>query len=173
MNKLIYILLGLILSCSITATKTIAQNTIANCAVFAIVDNATLNNAAQINFINSISQNDQSKGVVQEKQFLISSDNGIKAGNLTQNIASFSITNENKSPFTISLPSRPITLTNSKNGNTIQVSGWKSNSQVGQAGSQKNVKVINLGASLQMGSSVNEEKSGEYSGTYPVTLVYY
>lgn len=152
-------------------TKLVAQNTTATSAIFAVIINTSQKNATQINYINDFSHNINATNIVPEKVFLISADNGKQVDNITQSIASFSITSENKGSFSVSLPSHPITLTNSKNGNTIQVSGWKSDTQTGQGGVQKNVNVINLGASLKMGS-VGDDKSGEYTGSYPVTLVY-
>jgi hypothetical protein len=171
MNKIIFIFFGLILFCSLNVTNVMAQNTTANAGVFAIVVNTSLKSSPQINYISDLSQTVQTNSAVPEKSFQISADNVKQAGAISQNIASFSITYEKQSSFSLSLPSSPILLTNIKNGNTIQVSGWKSDSQTGQGGSQKNVKVINLDASLKMGSA-SGDKTGEYIGTYPVTFVY-
>ncbi|MDP4240906.1 MAG: DUF4402 domain-containing protein [Bacteroidota bacterium] len=169
MNKTFLLLSGLFLFCSIKATDLLAQ-TVATAGVFAIVVN-TSNNAAQINYLKSASQNIQAENTTPEKVFQISSGDVNQTGGVSQNIASFSITGDSKNAFSVYLPTHPILLTNPKNGNTIQVSDWKTDSQPHQSDLKKNVWIINLDASLKMGAA-NNEKSGEYSGTYPVTMIY-
>ena len=169
MNKIVLFAIGLIFICGVNPTNIQAQS-IATAGVFAIVVN-TAPNAAQINYVNGFSQNIPATNIEPGRFFQISSENATPNSNIIQNIASFLITGENKSSFSVSLPSHPITLTNPANGNTIQVSGWKSDSQPGQGAVKKNVWVVNLGASLKMGS-VNDKKAGEYTGTYPVTMIY-
>lgn len=171
MNKINFIFLGVIFLCNINVTNVMSQNTTAS-SVFAIIDNTALQNSAiQINYINVFSQNVPAKSAIIEKIFLISSENENMFNSVTQNIASFSISNDNINSFTVSLPSQPILLKNMKTGNTIQVSDWKSDSYSLNDTEQKNVKVINLGASLKM-DSLNKDKIGEYIGSYPVTLIY-
>ena len=172
MNKIKFIFFGVILFCGFNVTNVMAQNTTSLASVFAIIENTSFQNSAiQINYINGFSQDVSAKSAVTEKIFLISSENDNKVNSVTQNIASFSISNDNINSFTVSLPSQPIILKNMTTGNTIKVSDWKSDSYSVNGAEQKNVKFINLGASLKM-SSLNKDKKGEYIGSYPVTLIY-
>lgn len=171
MNKIIFIFSVLMFFCIINVKNVMAQNTNASSSVTAIVVNTSFQNtAAQINYTNGFSQIVPTNSVVPDKIFLISAVNE-KQASVTHNIASFSISNEKINSFTVSLPSQPVLLTNTKSGNTIQVSDWKSDSYSVNGAEQKNVKVINLGASLKM-SSLNKDNAGEYIGSYSVTLIY-
>lgn len=171
MNKIIFIFFGLILFCSLIVTNVTAQNTTANAAVFAIIENPSLKNSPQLSQISELSQSVQVNSTPVVQSFLIPAGNGKQTSANSQNIASFSITYEKQSSFSLSLPTGPILITNMRNDNTIQVSGRKSDSQIGQGASQKNVMVINLDASLKM-ESASGDKTGEFIGIYPVTFVY-
>jgi hypothetical protein len=171
MNKIFFIFLGLILFCSLIVSNVTAQNTIANAAVFAVVINPSLKNAPQISHISDLSKAVEVNSAPVAQSFMVSAANGNQTIANSQNIASFSITYEKKSSFSLSLPTGPILITNMRNDNTIQVSGRTSDSQVGQGAAQKNVMVINLDASLKIGSA-SGDKTGEFIGTYPVTFVY-
>lgn len=168
MNKIILFLFGLVLFYGMNATKANAQIMAVAKASATIVDP---NQAAQVNYINSFSQIVPNSNAVSTKPIVIPSENGKLMSSTIQNLASFSMTGENKNSFSVSLPSHPIILKNTKNENTLQVDGWQSSAQPGKGEFQKNIWVVNLGASLKMVSD-NDNAAGVYSGTYPVTFVY-
>lgn len=166
MNKIIFLLfMGLF--CGMNAMNVRAQLTAAAQASANILDPSK---AAQVKYINNFAQtvpNNSASG----KSIVLLSENGKLVTSNLQSLASFSITSENKSAFSVSLPSHPIYLKNSRNNNTLQVDGWHSSAQPGNSDMQKNIWVVNLGASLKMGS-VSSNLEGVYSGTYLITFVY-
>lgn len=170
MNKIILLLFGLVLFYGMNATNANAQIMAVAQASAIIIDPS--NNAAQVNFVNSFSQIvSNNSNAISGKPIILPAENGKLMSSTIQNVASFSITSENKNSFSVSLPSHTVILKNTKNANTLQVDGWQSSAQPGKGEFQKNIWVVNLGASLKMVSD-NDNAAGVYSGTYPVTFVY-
>jgi hypothetical protein len=122
--------------------------------------------AAQVKYINNISPIIPNSNFFSFKSIIISS-----ISSSIKNFASFSITSENTNSFSVSLPAHPIILKNSNNSNTLLIDDWQSSTQSGKGEFQKNIWVINLSASLKMGT-MKDNRGGVYLGTYPVTFVY-
>ena len=88
----------------------------------------------------------------------------VNQGNTTT-AATFSITGEGSSTFSITLPSAPINITHTNAVNTMSVGSFTSTSSALVAGAT----VINVGATLTVGAS---QLPGAYSGSFVVTVEY-
>jgi hypothetical protein len=169
MKRTILLLFGLILFAGMNATKVHAQLSAVAQVSANILDPGK---AAQVKYVNSFSQVVSTNYAVSaSKPLVLVSENGKSISNNLPNLASFSITGDNKNSFSVSLPSHPLILRSSENENTLQVDGWQSSIRPGKGESQKNIWVVNLGASLKMGE-LKDKPEGSYSGTYFVTFVY-
>lgn len=163
MNKILFLLIGSSLFCGMIATKVQAQLTVSQASA-----NIVEFKAAQVKYVNSFSQVNSNSST----SIIVPSENGKLVNSSFQNLACFSISVENKNSFSVSLPSHPVILKNLKNEDTIQVDGWQFTTQPGKGEFQKNIWVVNLGASLKIGSVNDKATSGIYSGTYLVTFIY-
>jgi hypothetical protein len=89
------------------------------------------------------------------------------------NAASFYLTGESNSSFSISLPTSPVALTNTSSAKTMLVTDWESSPAQGfgvgvlEGGS----KVVSVGATLIVGT-IQDNPKGEYTGTYAITFDY-
>ena len=168
MNNKFFIFLGLILFYGIIVTQVQGQNN-ANAGAFIRINRNA--NVAQIDYINSFSNNSTATYNVLGNTIIVTTNNSKVMNNTVQNLGGFSISSENKNTFTVSLPAHPIILRNSENGNTLQVTGSQSSLQSVQGKSGNNTRVVNLDGSLKVGA-VSKDQSGVYTGTYPITFVY-
>ena len=168
MNKFIFSLLGLFLFYGMSGREVQAQSN-AHASVYVKIN--AISNTSQIQYLNGFYLNSITSNNGSGNSLILPTVNGKLMNSEIQNLASFSITDSNKNTFTISLPSHPIILENSKNGNTIQLNGTQTSIQSEKGELQKSVRVVNLGGLLKMGSETSDP-SGVYTGTYPVTFVY-
>src|ERR1035437_5934128 len=167
-NKISFLFFGLFLFYGISVSQVVGQSKAA-AGAFVMINRTS--NASPINSINIFSLNGTAVKSVSGNTILISSENSKLMNSVVQNLGSFSITGQNKNSFSVSLPAHPVMLTNSENGSTLQVTGWQSSSQSGLGEFKKYIRVVNLDGSLKIGT-VNTDKSGVYSGTFPITFVY-
>ena len=167
-NKIAYSFFGVLLFYGININQVQGQNKAAAGAFIIINKNA---NVAQINYVNSLTQNSTSTYNVLGNAIIVTTNNSKAMGSALQNLGGFTISSENKNTFTVSLPAHPIMLKNSANGNTLQVTGSQTSLQSDQSKSGNNTRVVNLNGSLKIGE-VSKDQSGVYSGTYPITFVY-
>ena len=126
---------------------------------------------AQVKYINSLIQIVPINNTISTKTIVFHSDNGKQISNAIQNLASFSVNQESNSSYSVSLPSDSIILKNSKNKNTLQVSGWQSSGQPGKDEFKKDIWVVNMGASLKIISG-DDKQGGFYTGTFPISFDY-
>jgi hypothetical protein len=167
MNKMFLLFFGFFLFHGINGTDVKGQDK-ANAGAYVRIVRPV--NVVQASSSYSFSQNGSSNNPVSGNVFIISTD--IVRVNAIPTIGSFSFTSNNKNTFSVSLPSHPVIIKNSENGNTLQLTGWQSPVKSGNGGGmQNNTWLINLDGSLKVGS-VNNDKPGTYYGTYPITFVY-
>lgn len=168
MNKSIFLFLGVVLFIGINETKAQTQQKAFNDASVTII---ALSEIAQVSFVNSAIQIIPTDNVISGTSIVVHTDKGKQVSSAIQNLASFSVNPENNNSFSISLPTDSIILKNSKSKNTIQVSGWQSSTQPGKDKSQKDIWVLNMGASLKV-LSAGDKQEGFYAGTFPVSFDY-
>ena len=167
MNKIIIIILCFGVCFVIYDPNVQAQNRSATARViFNVIEPS---NVGQVKYTTSFSEKVQNSNDILVAPIIRVTDNERLMNNAIQKLASFSVTTENMNSFSISLPSQPIILKSFKNNNTLQVDNWKTSGQPGKDEFQKNVWIINLGASMKMDKTKPE---GAFSGTYIVNIVY-
>lgn len=125
---------------------------------------------SQMNF-GRFSPGPQGGEIILSPQGTISVLGSIYAGTGFHNAASFYVSGDNDSAFSITLPAEPILLTNMANSKTMRVEQWVSNPSAGiGTGMLKNgFQVVNVGATLKVGT-LNDNPVGVYTGTYNITF---
>ncbi|MGA9190077.1 MAG: DUF4402 domain-containing protein, partial [Methanosarcina sp.] len=85
--------------------------------------------------------------------------------------ASFYLTGESSSAFSITLPKAPATLTSVSDARTMVVKDWVSwpASGPGSGTLQEGEQTVYIGATLQVGS-IQDNPVGIYTGTYTITF---
>jgi hypothetical protein len=169
MNKIILLLLGFFLFHGVCVTKIQAQSAVSQVSVTIL----PILRAARVNYITNFSGTNPTTSVFSSSvPIVVSPEKGKLTSNKIQEIASFSIVSENINTFSVSLPSHPVLLTNSKNDGSFQLVDWKSSTQSGKSEFDKSSWVIKLGATLKIGEEINKKNAGVYTGSYLVTFVY-
>lgn len=94
-------------------------------------------------------------------------------GTGVHNSASFYVSGETGTLFTITLPNAPVNLTNTANSKTMKVSNWVSVPQqsMGVVLPEGGSKVVTVGATLKVGT-IYDNPVGIYTGTYAITFSY-
>lgn len=87
------------------------------------------------------------------------------------NAASFYVTGDSYSSFSITLPKSPSILTNISNAKTMLVSSWASVPAPGPGGGtlEDGFQTVFVGATLEVGT-MNDNPVGIYTGTYNITF---
>jgi hypothetical protein len=87
------------------------------------------------------------------------------------NAASFYVTGDADSPYSISLPVSPVVLTNTSNAKTMLVANWVSipAKGIGTGKLQNGFQLVYLGATLKVGT-LNDNPVGIYTGSYTITF---
>jgi hypothetical protein len=95
----------------------------------------------------------------------------VAKGSGIHNAASFYVSGEGNSTFSISLPKEPAVLTNTANARTMVVSNFVSVPSPGPgAGTlQEGFQTVYVGATLDVGT-INDNPVGVYTGTYTITF---
>lgn len=104
-------------------------------------------------------------------QGTISVTGSIVTGSGIHNAASFYVTGDNNTSFSISLPKAPTTLTNTTNAKTMLVSNWVSVPSPGPGGGtlQDGFQTVYVGATLEIGT-LYDNPAGIYTGSYTITF---
>lgn len=92
-------------------------------------------------------------------------------GSGIHNAASFYVTGDTYTSFSISLPKSPAILTNTTNAKTMLVSNWLSVPSPGPGGGtlKDGFQTVYVGATLEVGL-LSDNPVGIYTGTYTITF---
>lgn len=92
-------------------------------------------------------------------------------GSGIHNAASFYVTGDSYTSFSISLPKLPATLTNTTNAKTMLVTNWVSVPSPGPGGGtlEDGFQTVYVGATLEVGM-LSDNPVGIYTGTYTITF---
>jgi hypothetical protein len=95
----------------------------------------------------------------------------VSKGSGLHNAASFYLTGDNSTTFSVNLPSSPATITCTTEARSMVVKDWVSVPSPGPgAGTLKNgAQTVYIGATLEVGT-LNDNPVGIYTGTYTVTF---
>lgn len=104
-------------------------------------------------------------------QGTISVMGSVAQGSGIHNAASFYVSGDNYTSFSINLPKIPVTLANTTGAKTMQVSNWVSTPSAGPgAGALQNGYLsVYVGATLEVGT-MNDNPAGIYTGSYTITF---
>ena len=109
--------------------------------------------------------------IILTPQGAVSLMGSVVKGSGIHNAASFYITGDSYTSFSITLPKSPVTLTNTTNAKTMLVSNWVSIPSPGPgAGTlQDGFQTVYVGATLEVGT-MNDNPVGIYTGSYTITF---
>ncbi len=95
----------------------------------------------------------------------------VVTGSGVPNAASFYITGDSHTVYSINLPNSSIALTNTTNARTMLVSDWVSVPSPGPGGAtlQEGFQTIYVGATLEVGT-IHDNPVGIYTGSYIITF---
>jgi len=98
----------------------------------------------------------------------------VYSGSGMQNAASFYVTGETGVAYSITLPSEPVTITNTSSSKTMIVDNWSSIPAPthGAGMLQDGFQTVLVGATLKVGT-LNDNPVGIYTGTYSITFDFY
>jgi hypothetical protein len=109
--------------------------------------------------------------VILTPQGTISVMGSVITGSGIHNSASFYVTGDSYTSFSITLPKSPATLTNTTNAKTMIVSNWVSVPSPGPGGGtlEDGFQTVSVGATLEVGM-LSDNPVGIYTGTYTITF---
>jgi hypothetical protein len=109
--------------------------------------------------------------IILTPQGTISVMGSVVQGSGLHNPASYYISGDDQSAFSINLPSTPSVLTNTTNAKTMLVSGWNASPSSGVASGTLNngFATVYVGATLEVGT-IEANPVGIYTGTYIITF---
>jgi hypothetical protein len=109
--------------------------------------------------------------IILTPQGTISVMGSVAKGSGLSNAASFSVSGDNNSSFSINLPKSPSVLTHTSSAKTMLVSAWVSVPSQGLvSGAMQNGSLtVYVGATLEVGT-MNDNPVGIYTGSYTITF---
>lgn len=105
-------------------------------------------------------------------QSTVSVTGSVVTGSGVPNAASFYITGDSHTVYSINLPNSSIALTNTTNARTMLVSNWVSVPAPGPGGAatlQEGYQTVYVGATLEVGT-IHDNPVGVYTGSYIITF---
>ena len=95
----------------------------------------------------------------------------VAKGSGLHNAASFYLTGENSTAFSINLPRSPAILTCTSDAKTMLVKNWVSTPAPGHGAGilQEGAQTVYVGATLEVGT-ISDNPVGIYTGTYTITF---
>ncbi len=109
--------------------------------------------------------------VILTPQGTISVQGSVVRASGIHNAASFYVTGDLNTTYSVSLPQSPAILTNTSNAKTMRVTGWVSHPSPGPgAGTlREGYQTVYVGATLEVGT-ITDNPVGIYTGTYTITF---
>ncbi|MDX2432076.1 MAG: DUF4402 domain-containing protein [Bacteroides sp.] len=125
---------------------------------------------AQMNF-GKFSPGPQGGEIILSPQNYVSVLGSVYAGTGLHSAASFYISGDVDAIYSISLPSDPVLITNTRSAQTMRVENWLSTPAPGIGTGQllNGFQVVNVGATLKVGT-LHDNPVGIYMGSYTVTF---
>ena len=125
---------------------------------------------AQMNF-GKFSPGPQGGEIILSPENYISVLGSVYSGSGMQSAASFYVSGDVDAIYSISLPSGPVMITNTRSAQTMSVENWLSTPAPGLGTGllQNGFQVVNVGATLKVGT-LKDNPVGIYKGSYMVTF---
>jgi hypothetical protein len=174
MKKQLLSFFGLLLLLSITGNRLQAQSpqqaSVTGHVFAEVIAGFSAIETSQMNF-GRFSPGPYGGQIILTPQGTVSVMGSVVEGSGIHNSASFYVTGDSYTSFSISLPKSPATLTNTSNAKTMLVTNWASVPSPGPgAGTlQDGFQTVFLGATLEVGT-LNDNPVGIYTGSYTITF---
>ncbi|MCJ7820417.1 MAG: DUF4402 domain-containing protein [Bacteroidales bacterium] len=128
---------------------------------------------SQMNF-GRFSPGPQGGELILSPESTISVLGSVYSGSGVHNAAGFYVTGETGIAYSITLPSEPITITNTSSSRTMIVDNWSSipATTPGAGMLQDGFQTVLVGATLKIGT-LSDNPVGIYTGTYSITFDFY
>lgn len=125
---------------------------------------------AQMNF-GKFSPGPQGGEIILSPENFISTLGSVYVGGGLHNAASFYISGDVDAIYSITIPSDPVLITNTRSAQTMRVENWWSTPAPGIGTGQllNGFQVVNVGATLKVGT-LHDNPVGLYKGSYTVTF---
>lgn len=125
---------------------------------------------AQMNF-GKFSPGPQGGEIILSPENYISVMGSVYAGSGFHSAASFYVSGDMDAIYSISLPSDPVLITNTRSAQTMRVDNWMSTPApgIGTGLLQNGFQVVHVGATLKVGT-LYDNPVGIYKGSYTVTF---
>ena len=109
--------------------------------------------------------------IILSPQGVVSVMGSVVKGSGIQNAASFYVSGDNNTSFSINLPKTPATLTSTSGAKTMLVSNWVSipSQSPGAAALRDGFLAVYVGATLAVGT-MTDNPVGTYTGSYTITF---
>lgn len=109
--------------------------------------------------------------IILTPQGTISVSGSVVPGSGIHNAASFSVTGDSNTSFSINLPKTIAVLTSTSGPKTMQITNWSSVPSAGPGNGtlQEGVLSVYVGATLKVGT-INDNPVGIYTGSYTITF---
>lgn len=166
--------IGFILLLSLVCNRLHAQSTqqaVVTGHVFAeVISSFSAVETSQMNF-GRFSPGPIGGQIILTPQGTISVSGSVVQGSGIHNAASFSVTGDNNTSFSINLPKTAAILTSTSGPKTMQIDNWLSvpSAGIGTGILQKGFLAVYVGATLEVGT-INDNPVGIYTGSYTITF---
>ncbi|MDP4222826.1 MAG: DUF4402 domain-containing protein [Bacteroidota bacterium] len=174
LKKIIYSLICLLLLNWININAQVNIPVSATGHIFAeILPVYSATETSQLNF-GRFSPGIQGGSLILTPQSTLSVQGSVFKGAGTPNAASFLVTGDIDAAYSITLPSGPVIITNTRNAKTMQVVDWVSEPSAGlNTGMlQDGFQVVYVGATLKVGT-LYDNPVGIYTGSFAITFDFY
>ena len=174
MKKQLLLFFGLLLVLSITGSRLDAQNppqaSVTGHVSAEVIAAFTAVETSQMNF-GRFSPGPYGGQIILTPQGTVSVMGSVVKGSGIHNAASFYVSGDSYTAFSIALPKSAATLTNTSDAKTMIVSNWVSVPSPGPATGtlQDGFQTVYLGATLEVGT-LNDNPVGIYTGSYTITF---
>ena len=171
-KKALLLIFSIALLPGLTISKAFAQANVTAHASAQVISALTATENAQLNF-GRFSPETQGGKVILTPQGVRTAQGTVVLGGGTANSASFTITGEYESTFSITLPAGPSKLTNTLTARTMEVTDWISYPApgIGVGKLTGGAMTVNVGAVLNVGDMI-ANPVGIYAGIYAITFSY-
>lgn len=172
MKNAVFLLCGLVFCLLVTVAELKAQTTATGTATAEIIEALTTREVSPLNF-GRFSPETQGGKIILTPDGIRSVQGTVVLAGGTHSSASFYVSGQYESTFSIALPGGPEILINQENNKTLMVSDWQSSPAAG-VGVGKLIGgavTVYIGATLSVGD-MNTNPVGMYAGTFKVTFAY-
>lgn len=172
MNKFALTFIGIVIMSGILSISVKGQTTVTSQIFAEVIPALSATETSQLNF-GRFSPGSQGGQIIISPDGIISIVGTVVQNNGSYSAASYYITGDSRTAYSITLPSGPVVLTDTRDSKTMTVTNWVSSPNAGAAGGnlRNGSDVVKVGATLMIGL-MEDNPEGIYTGTYTITFDY-